>query len=691
LAGAASLALGLASAVRADEPKPFELRPAKLAFGWDKLIGSGATFAVLNDSAVQQRPAFVFSTLLNDDKKSLCADADCLTGHLVPPVLSAEELKKREKKDKKLTPSERALVVRARKDEAKVIPPGDEATVIANATGVSPDAEGSYTGTLAIFDSATGAFLRVAVEVVVPNTKAVSPATPVGTSATATVTCWWPWHSRCSAGRTVSVPLKDAKPTVKGSDLALKAGSVGAVSGDHGVGVVRYTGKTKKLDDEQAAIELVVEDVDYPGSYEGKIDLVPDDEKAGDVTIKATVKTKWGWFFAAVLAGIVGETLLLRFTLGNKLLTARRRLEHTLAAIDAAKAKFANGGHPWSKGYDLSEFALAEAQAIADKITTAKRTHFADLPKEDADAIDTATKSLAAGADELDGLDSDLVELERKLKELAERCQPKPPFTRNEDPWLAELVRRRFYRGQRLRKVEDIAAQRKLVKESQVFIDQWRALECQLARQWERADAYHHRPPNLPPLDPEQQQALADLADLIPDTFELLWHVTGNEDRAFSVVRDNIGGIEQKLAVLARTPHAEALEAERIGAESPDVRARARGAPRGLRWTLLARFMLLGAFFGRGGDAEETHEQRAKRLARMELLRGLAVMLLALVLALVTAANALYVDDAWGTGWDYVNAFLWASTAKAALDLLLLPALEQIAGLRPLTSLLGRR
>jgi len=53
-----------------------------------------------------------------------------------------------------------------------------------------------------------------------------------------------------------------------------------------------------------------------------------------------------------------------------------------------------------------------------------------------------------------------------------------------------------------------------------------------------------------------------------------------------------------------------------------------------------------------------------------------------------TALKALYIGKPWGTWLDYVEAILWALTTATALTLILVPALDQLAKLRPLDKLI---
>ena len=77
-------------------------------------------------------------------------------------------------------------------------------------------------------------------------------------------------------------------------------------------------------------------------------------------------------------------------------------------------------------------------------------------------------------------------------------------------------------------------------------------------------------------------------------------------------------------------------------------------------------------------DSEEM-----KRLKWQEAKREIFLVILGLVVALTTGLTTLYMGKPWGTWLDYLTAFLWGIATKTALDLLLVPALDQLAKVRP--------
>ena len=90
----------------------------------------------------------------------------------------------------------------------------------------------------------------------------------------------------------------------------------------------------------------------------------------------------------------------------------------------------------------------------------------------------------------------------------------------------------------------------------------------------------------------------------------------------------------------------------------------------------------------RSAATEPTSADMVKQLKDEGFRREMILATIGFLIALFTGLNALYMGKAWGTWLDYVNAILWALTATAALTLILVPALDQLAKLKPLGRLI---
>jgi hypothetical protein len=87
---------------------------------------------------------------------------------------------------------------------------------------------------------------------------------------------------------TVWLPVKVAE----GAKPSLEPGTVGALTGANGTTAVTYEGETKKLTKTASLIGLHLQDVGA-GTYDGKIDLTPNDKETGNVTLELTVSHWW--------------------------------------------------------------------------------------------------------------------------------------------------------------------------------------------------------------------------------------------------------------------------------------------------------------------------------------------------------------------------------------------------------------
>jgi len=687
-----------ADAAAAEAPAPFQLRPAPVSLGWDALQ-RGVTVTLVNDTAARQQPEFVFGGFATAAGQLLCPDGECLTGEL---------------------------------REGDVLTAGAEGEAVLRGTG-SP-ADGRYAGTVAILDSTTGAFARVPVEIVVPAVPALVAATPLGDKASTTIDCSLTHHS-CTEGRSVWIELGvDIDPGAGGDKLDLEPGPVGAVSSDDDTAAVRYTGRTRTAAEGGPAVELVIDEPAAPATYEGSVDLLPDDEDAGDVALEVTVRTEWGWFLLAIALGVAFAAGTLWFVVGNKLVQLRRRLVEALTAVDDAKLTFATGGRPWSLEYDLTAFP-ADAKAIEDGIRAARSVHWTDLPKEKAETFGKAIDAVAAGAAGLSGLDADLVGLDAKLREVASRCRPVPVWVPAGEPPLAARARE-LYRDQTLTTMKELADRREELGAWMTFIRAWRGFECDVAALWARVRPFTTLPKRAL-LDQGQITSLDELEESVRRAFHLLWGCDDADALSQADVPEELRKIRLLVADVERAPVGAPPQVWQPtpGAAAPveaarDVARRVAAGARAGRWVLVAAalaaivgvlaFSTLNAESPQGAvdDADFplvpvllgglvvagiavvarwlyrrdlSRRDQARRLWWQELARTAILSGVALALALVTALNALYVDKPWGSYGDYVNAFLWGTTARAALDLLFLPALEQLAGLRPFAGLLGRR
>lgn len=124
-----------------------------------------------------------------------------------------------------------------------------------------------------------------------------------------------------------------------------KATTLGALAGSNGAVAVTYSGDRKRLTDTTSLIGLKVSDAG-PGSYTGAVDLLPEDEEKGKVSISLTMTTWWLFPAALLVLGILigiwvqrqtGRTqpraqLLVRIeALGDRLEQARGKLEQAAA------------------------------------------------------------------------------------------------------------------------------------------------------------------------------------------------------------------------------------------------------------------------------------------------------------------------------------------------------------------------
>ena len=115
-----------------------------------------------------------------------------------------------------------------------------------------------------------------------------TPVTPAVDSITMRAERLLPFCEGCLWMRFSKLPLDSAAGDDADSLDLPKNKTIGILSGEDGdTASVSWTGEATKLDDGGLALQLKVDGLDRPATYEGKIDFQPDDEKKGEVTVKA--------------------------------------------------------------------------------------------------------------------------------------------------------------------------------------------------------------------------------------------------------------------------------------------------------------------------------------------------------------------------------------------------------------------
>jgi hypothetical protein len=664
----------------------FEFRPAAVSLTWEKLIAKPRPKAVeiLNDSGRERTVIFAVSRLTTADGRELCQG--CVHASIENPLAPGGHRQV----------EMWALPPKQTKPPATT-PPGKKNKKVKKAKLVPPS--GTYSGTLVAYIKESDIAVRLPLTITV-GTAATVAATPLIDSVTTTVHCYVPSFiaalsrigplpqvgRHCSRGLKVWIPLKaDVDPGAKGTKLALASGGIGSVDGDHGNAIVKYKGGETKDVATGNAIPVEIVGLTKAGEYEGKVDLV------GTVTIKAVVSDAWGWPVLAVLVGTLAALTLLRYSgLARASFNLNLRRWEALDAIDKATAKVASAtGKPWA-GADIAQATTNKSTEISTKINELGHLSFSEADAKKVAEIEAALAALTTAAANLDTLAGVMPKLELARDSLSRRASPLPqtdPAHSGRPPLAAEAKNLLEPTTLTLEELNALVSTK--VPDMLKLIGDWQSREGDVA-EYQRALEAIDRPD--PPDEPNQ--ILDDALECLSGVWNRLWDATTASEFATEEIDKDLARVHRSVSDLHGAPHHPHL-----GTMLSYARARTTALLPDWGNLVLADVLRADLALGQessGGAAPATIPEKVPTETTIKHLRSegrkreLVLLVLGFVIALLTALKALYFGKAWGTWFDYVEAVLWALTATAALTLLLVPTLDQLAKLRPLGKLIQR-
>ncbi|MBA2358738.1 MAG: hypothetical protein H0V84_09965 [Actinobacteria bacterium] len=635
-----ALALAPAGAAADSASAPVQFRPAELTVKWADLKLAKQAGELLNDTGSRMEIGLAVSSIKNGEGVALCRG--CVRARLVVPGEGA----------------------------TRPLRPGQGAPLELSATGTAAPSDGRYQGTVIAFVNG-GAGVRVPLTVVVGTAGSIDPEPAVETTE-ATVHCYVPFGHFCRGDAEVEIPLKEGVEVKDPAALALPTGEVGALSGDAGSARVRYGGEVKE-EGGGGTIELVLDHISGVGDYEGKVDLLPADDKAGDVTIKAAVSDAWGWAAGMLALGILAGLLLLRLAgSGRAIFNLRLRLGETLTDLDDAQGEFDRAAKDtdWA-GFTVASAAASEGTELKTKIDALGFASFSQLDAEKVKKIEERLAKLATAATELRALATDFPALKTATDALAKR---EPGLDGEPPPLRADALA--LFGGERVLDLAELSQRVKDVQTKTALATSWkkyerlisdyiyelgqidalddkndacaRSLEALAGRLWEVRD--------------ETQFASEDIEGALAEVHKSIHDLqVGRKLKASEFVRTLTGVTSWNLV--------EGGLLERIYPEVP-------AAPAPVTQPLPAPLSSSAA--------------ELEKLKEFGFRREAALAIVAFLIAVVTGMSTLYMDKAWGDWIDYANAFLWGIVTKTALDLLLAPSLDQLAKVRPFGPLFRR-
>jgi hypothetical protein len=568
--------------------------------------------------------------------------------------------------------------------KVKTIPAGAVRRIHVSLVGATTKKLGTYTGTIVAFRPATRTAVRTSVTIaMVPPTF----PTPVADEVHATIVCRWPHGHGCHRA-TVDLPLTSAPAAgAKGP-----SGAVGAVSNGSRFGLVTAGAvtTTKLAATSRRAVPLTVSGLSHAGSYKGKADLTPT-VAGGEVSVNAVVRDSLVWPVLILAAGVVVALLLKRITgIGR----ATAGLEQALrrAAIDFDRARLRSdtekAGKPWHD-YDPKPAGIAAGEKAEVAIDAARKGGFATPEEDKVKAAQAAIEELAAAAIDLDALTTSLPCLEDVLHSLETRQWKLPEIGTSTSgrPEIADDPSTKLTPAPPA-SVADIKAAAPDTRAATDLLREWQRLESDIAKLY--ADIEDHGGTG-------DDHPLAEARDKIKHAWSTLWNAAEADLVADGRAQDALDNAKKAWEdFIAEHPH----RGPRLFLlEEPFTVTRGLQLDDSDRALFLARSpsvmrSMPPAFrperLSPPASSLETDRLALRILSRRSLTRELLVGALGFILAVSTGFAALKLENGWGTWLDYFTAFAWGLGAGAALDLLLLPALEQLAKTRAIAAAVGR-
>jgi hypothetical protein len=559
--------------------------------------------------------------------------------------------------------------------ESAHVTAGDVVEVTVKGTRGARLAAGTYNGALLATTETPPQLARRSLAIAI-GAAAGAEAEPLVSTVTATVyrNRGLDWNRYPSPDEIV-IPLKtttDRVAVVSGDEF----GGIGR--GTDAVAVLADGPRTVRLPSGRRGLGIHLTRLGEVGDYEGKIDLLPTDEKAGDVTLKVTYKDAiWlplFWLSLGVGAGYLVSRLLgvtlryygLRADLG----LLRRAIDEASVAF-AAKAS----SKDW-RAYAIRNAGaakLAELKARADDLRDEYRMKIPDEPiKELRDAIKaarTTTTGFATFADELTALNTSVSKIKQPTEPLPE-TQPGSGTPLPDRPRILEELEP-LLRGHEFATLEDLDARRQKVQQADEAATKWLDVRGEISRRHQTLRKINDR--GVPPgkadaFHTAEVAALGAYSALLTDVNisrarsdglgAMLEHLRDLVDDLYEP--DGVGGPEGGREVLAPPPP---------GTDSAEAGAGPLAEPAGL---LGQAWLILSNLMGRLWRWIKLRPWWVDDYARFTLWRraqSFLLLVLALAVAIASGLNSVYVGKAFGTWWDYINLFIWGLTTKLVFDL----------------------
>jgi hypothetical protein len=477
------------------------------------------------------------------------------------------------------------------------------------------------------------------------------------------------------------------------SKVPLEEGRVlGTLVGRDSVLPVSYDGDHKRLTDSTSLLGLDVGGDKDPGSYSGKVDLLPKSE-AGTVEISLTMTTWWLLPAILLVLGIAtGVWVQRQIGLEQPLAQLRKRVESLGARYERAKEKLAGATTPAVKpwqGFAISDLPTLEASLLA-RVESGSEGVFIKLDEEVLKDLKAKVGAVETQIDLIAEVPDHALALEEAIKALHDtrptRLPPLPAGTPDEERLVAsseQSLEGGAGRAEKLKgKLEAIDARVKQVA-------RLAELEKRLGDLWSAAEGFTGK---------ADSKQLDSLKQSLARLRQQLWTAEGDEDLVAASEEAQKARQQVFLLSMAQTiaPQGSAAEGQGPGttvlmvepaaplravdlagaAAVPTIPGAAPSPPSPATAPPLANVPALPPTPAPKLDSEEV-DRRLERALRSQAL----VALIAALVAFSAGWQILYVGQPWGDSLsDWLATFAWGAAAQATV-LALATSLDGLAAL----------
>src|SRR4029077_5965138 len=284
--------------------------------------------------------------------------------------------------------------------------------------------EQTFSGSLSLF-AADGRVARREVAISPKPTVGALEATPLVTSQSVERAVLEPDQGPVWVA--VDIPNEDIPPVPKSKQGTMPT-TVGALSGPNGTVAVTYSGESEPLTTTTSLVALDLGHLD-PGSYSGKVDLLPGDEEKGYLALSLTATPWWPIPVIFLALGILGGVWLQR---ESGLRGPRGRLLQRIDDLEGrhkeavAKLKGEAGDKPWGS-FEIADLSELEAD-LRQRLSRSTERTLIQIDKAVLADMETRIGKVENQIELLEALPEHARDLEAALRELASKHpQQLPP------------------------------------------------------------------------------------------------------------------------------------------------------------------------------------------------------------------------------------------------------------------------